>query len=111
MRARGRVKGKVLKLPTEGARRRTILRRKLVVLVSVRFRPPTYIVATSLHGLTARGDRRSVPIVQSPLHDHRASNNAVFDAKVKATLDALVGQELRPLLPRSRPLAFLSLNQ
>jgi hypothetical protein len=53
-----------------------------------------------LHGLSATA---SVTIgsdrVISGYTLGRASNNADFDAKVKATLDALVGQELPPPPP------------
>jgi hypothetical protein len=102
-------------LPTEGAadgvkqgteidplkaRAASLYGAKLIGWFQVRFHPPTDIACDVVHGLTATAaisvsaDRTITGYTVS-----RASNNAVFDAKVKATLDALVGQELPPPPP------------
>jgi hypothetical protein len=102
-------------LPTEGAadgvkqgtetdplkaRAADLYRAKLIGWFQVRFRPPTDVACDVVHGLSATatitvgGDRTITGYTIS-----RASNNPVFDAKVKATLDALVGQELPPPPP------------
>jgi hypothetical protein len=102
-------------LPTEGAsdgskngtetdplkaRASNLYRDKLIGWFQVRFRPPMDVPCDVLHGLNATatinvgGDRVITGYTLS-----RASNNEVFDAKVKATLEALVGQELPPPPP------------
>lgn len=102
-------------LPTEGAtdgvkqgtetdplkaRAANLYAAKLIGWFQVRFHPPTDIACDVVHGLTATaaitvsGERTITGYTIS-----RASSNAVFDAKVKATLDALVGQELPPPPP------------
>ena len=102
-------------LPTEGAtdgvkqgtetdplkaRALDLYRAKILSWFQVRFRPPTDVPCDVLHGLTAAAsitvgaDRTITGYTVS-----RASNNGVFDAKVKATLDGMVGQELPPPPP------------
>src|SRR5450755_1892485 len=93
-------------LPTEGAadgvkqgtetdplkaRALDLYKAKIYSWFQVRFRPPTDVPCDVLHGLTAAAaitvgsDRTITGYTLS-----RASNNGVFDAKVKATLDAMV---------------------
>ena len=102
-------------LPTEGAadgvkqgtetdplkaRAANLYADKLIGWFQVRFHPPTDLPCDVVHGLSATavitvsGDRTITGYTVS-----RASNNAVFDAKVKATLDSLVGQQLPPPPP------------
>jgi hypothetical protein len=82
------------------ARALDLYRAKILSWFQVRFRPPTDLPCDVLHGLTAAaqisvgGDRTINSYTLS-----RASGNGVFDSKVKATLDALVGQELPPPPP------------
>jgi TonB C terminal len=102
-------------LPTEGAadgvkqgtetdplkaRAANLYADKLIGWFQIRFHPPTDLACDVVHGLTATAsitvsaDRTITGYTIS-----RASNNPVFDAKVKSTLDALVGQELPPPPP------------
>ncbi len=102
-------------LPTEGAadgvkqgtetdplkaRALDLYRAKILAWFQVRFRPPTEIPCEELHGLNAGaqitvGPDRTI----TGYTVGSASNNAVFDAKVRSTLDAMVGQQLPPPPP------------
>ena len=102
-------------LPTEGAtdgvkegtetdplkaRALDLYRAKILGWFQVRFRPPTELACDVLHGLSAAAqitvgpDRTITGYTLS-----KASNNDVFDAKVRATLDGIVGQQLPPPPP------------
>jgi hypothetical protein len=102
-------------LPTEGAsdgakngtetdplkaRAANLYAAKLIGWFQLRFRPPTDIACAVVHGLSATASITvSAERTITGYAIVRASDNAVFDAKVKATLDALVGQELPPPPP------------
>jgi hypothetical protein len=102
-------------LPTEGAadgtkngtetdplkaRALDLYKAKIFAWFQVRFQPPTSVPCDVLHGLSASAsvtvgaDRTITGYTVT-----RASSNEVFDAKVKSTLDSLVGQELPPPPP------------
>lgn len=102
-------------LPTEGAadgvkngtetdplkaRALDLYRAKIAGWFQVRFRPPTDLPCEIVHGLssaaqiTVGADRAITGYSVS-----RPSNNPEFDAKVKATLDGVVGQQLPPPPP------------
>ncbi len=94
------------------ARASNLYREKLIAWFQVRFLQPANIACDVLHGLSATA---SVTVgsnrVITGYSLSRASNNGAFDAKVKATLDALVGQELPPpppLYPNLSPGAVVS---
>jgi hypothetical protein len=75
-------------------------RAKIISWFTVRFHPPTDVPCDVLHGLSASiqvlvGSERSVASYTLT----RPSNNPVFDAKVKTTLDGVIGQELPPPPP------------
>jgi len=103
-------------LPTEGAtdgvkegtetdplkaRALDLYRAKISGWLQVRFKPPSGLACDVVHTLTSAAvvtvgaDHRTI----SGYTLSRASNNEVFDGKVKATLDGLVGQELPPPPP------------
>ena len=102
-------------LPTEGAadgvkqgtetdplkaRAANLYAAKLIGWFQVRFHPPTDIACDIVHGLTATASITvSADRTITGYTITRASNNQIFDAKVKSTLDALVGQELPPPPP------------
>jgi len=114
-------------LPTEGAadgvkngtetdplkaRALDLYRAKIASWFQVRFRPPTDLPCDVVHALssgaqiTVGADRTITGYSVS-----RPSNNAMFDAKVKATLDGVVGQQLPPpppLYPDLSPGTLLS---
>ena len=114
-------------LPTEGAadgvkngtetdplkaRALDLYRAKIASWFQVRFRPPAGLPCDVVHGLssaaqiTVGADRTITGYSVS-----RPSNNGEFDAKVKATLDGVVGQQLPPpppLYPDLSPGTLLS---
>lgn len=83
------------------ARAVDLYRSKILGWFNARFRPPVdQIPCSELKGLAASvsvqvGGDRSVASYTIT----RPSGNAVFDAKVRSTLDALIGQELPPPPP------------
>jgi hypothetical protein len=82
------------------ARALDLYRAKVISWFTVRFHPPTEVPCDVLHGLTASlvvtvGAERTVGSYTLT----RPSNNSVFDAKVKATIDGVIGQELPPPPP------------
>jgi hypothetical protein len=82
------------------ARALDLYRAKIISWFTVRFRPPTDVPCAVLHGLSASvrvivGAERTVGSYAVT----RQSNDPVFDAKVKATIDAVIGQELPPPPP------------
>ncbi|HEY4102700.1 MAG TPA: TonB C-terminal domain-containing protein [Polyangiaceae bacterium] len=82
------------------ARASDLYRAKLIGWFQVRFHPPTGLPCSVVHGLSSSaavtvGPDRTI----TGYNIGRASNNAEFDAKVKATLDSLVGQQLPPPPP------------
>ncbi|HEX3849947.1 MAG TPA: TonB C-terminal domain-containing protein [Polyangiaceae bacterium] len=102
-------------LPTEGAadgvkegtetdplkaRAVDLYRAKIASWFTARFHPPSELPCEVLHALssgaqiTVGSDRTITGYTLS-----RSSNNATFDAKVKATLDSVVGQQLPPPPP------------
>lgn len=114
-------------LPTEGAadgvkngteadplkaRAANLYAAKLLGWFQIRFQRPTDLPCEIVHGLSATAqisvgpDRTITSFTFS-----RPSGNAAFDAKVKASLDAVVGQELPPpppLYPDLKPGSLLT---
>lgn len=102
-------------LPTEGAadgvkngtetdplkaRALDLYKAKIAGWFQVRFRPPTDLPCDVVHGLSSAvqisvGPDRTI----TSYTVSRPSSNSEFDAKVKATLDGVVGQQLPPPPP------------